>query len=180
MRFRATVVSVLLSSMAMLPGIACSRQPVVPNATEPSPDRTPEQVIVGARLIARACRHSVRWARYTNCSREPWLPGLSPHPPRAVVREARWTHCGSQGGVQTFVARISILRSAAFCCRGSSTPSCSRKLQCRWVGPWRSLVARFLGVEEVPSSNLGGPTNLLNNLVTSSSARGSINIKGSK
>ena len=30
------------------------------------------------------------------------------------------------------------------------------------VGPWRSLVARFLGVEEVPSSNLGGPTNRRN------------------
>ncbi len=31
-------------------------------------------------------------------------------------------------------------------------------------GPWRSLVARFLGVEEVPSSNLGGPTNVFNKL----------------
>ncbi len=28
----------------------------------------------------------------------------------------------------------------------------------RSVGLWRSLVARFLGVEEVPSSNLGSPT----------------------
>ena len=28
------------------------------------------------------------------------------------------------------------------------------------VGAWRSLVARFLGVEEVVSSNLAAPTNL--------------------
>ena len=27
-------------------------------------------------------------------------------------------------------------------------------------GPWRSLVARLLGVQEVASSNLAGPTNL--------------------
>jgi hypothetical protein len=27
------------------------------------------------------------------------------------------------------------------------------------VGAWRSLVARFLGVEEVVSSNLAAPTN---------------------
>ena len=46
----------------------------------------------------------------------------------------------------------------------AATPS--RKLQCRWVGPWRSLVARFLGVEEVPSSNLGGPTNDSKNLAS--------------
>ena len=59
-------------------------------------------------------------------------------------------------------------------CRARGYALLPRKLQCRWVGPWRSLVARFLGVEEVPSSNLGGPTNLLNNLVTFLSARGSI------
>ena len=41
---------------------------------------------VGARFIAPACRHTVRWAMYANCSREPWLPGLSPHPPRAVMK----------------------------------------------------------------------------------------------
>ena len=46
----------------------------------------------------------------------------------------------------------------------AATPS--RKLQYRWVGPWRSLVARFLGVEEVPSSNLGGPTNDSKNLAS--------------
>ena len=45
MRFSATVVFVLLCSMAMPASIACSRQPVVPNATEPNPDLTPEQVV---------------------------------------------------------------------------------------------------------------------------------------
>ena len=32
------------------------------------------------------------------------------------------------------------------------------------LGPWRSLVARLLGVQEVPSSNLGGPTNIINGI----------------
>ena len=45
MRTCSTVVCVLLCSIAMLPSIACGQEPVVPNATEPSPDLTPEQVI---------------------------------------------------------------------------------------------------------------------------------------
>ena len=45
MRTCSTVVCVLLCSIAMLPSIACSQEPVVPNATEPSPHLTPEQVI---------------------------------------------------------------------------------------------------------------------------------------
>ena len=43
---------------------------------------------VGARFIAPACRHAVRWAMCTNCCREPWLPGFSRHLPAAVVRNA--------------------------------------------------------------------------------------------
>ncbi len=27
---------------------------------------------VGARFIAPACRHTVRWAMYTSCCRKPW------------------------------------------------------------------------------------------------------------
>ena len=37
---------------------------------------------VGARFIAPAWRHTVRWAMYINCYRELWPPGFSPHPPR--------------------------------------------------------------------------------------------------
>ena len=45
---------------------------------------------VGVRFVAPACRHTVRWAMCRNCCREPRPPGLSPHPPRAVVINAGW------------------------------------------------------------------------------------------
>jgi|HubBroStandDraft_1064217.scaffolds.fasta_scaffold654997_2 hypothetical protein len=43
----------------------------------------------------------------------------------------------------------------------AGTPDCGKL---REFGLWRSLVARLLGVQEVPSSNLGSPTKFLNNL----------------
>ena len=39
-------------------------------------------------------------------------------------------------------------------------------------GPWRSLVARLLGVQEVASSNLAGPTNFLRVPISLESASG--------
>src|ERR1035437_5969377 len=36
----------------------------------------------------------------------------------------------------------------------------------QWFGLWRSLVSRLLGVQEVPSSNLGSPTKFLKELQT--------------
>ena len=43
---------------------------------------------VGTRFIAPAWRHTVRWAMYTNCCREPWPLGLSASSTAAVVRKA--------------------------------------------------------------------------------------------
>ena len=43
---------------------------------------------VGARFIAPGCRHTVRWAMYTNCCHEPWPPGLSASSIATVVRNA--------------------------------------------------------------------------------------------
>ena len=48
---------------------------------------------VGARFIAPACRHTVRWAMYTNCCHEPWRAGLS-----ASYHRGRGEKCGLVAG----------------------------------------------------------------------------------
>ncbi len=78
---------------------------------------------VGVRFVAPARRHTVRWAMCRNCCREPRPPGLSPHPPRAVVINAGWAlgACGrgmihgNKGGGERISLRKNEVRPVAAC-----------------------------------------------------------------